>query len=268
MKKFCVISLMVLSMIFFVSCGGDSDDEKGENNAEQTDADQTDTEQQKDDSDADTGSGDSGDSGDSVNDGDKTDSGDSADDGDKTDSGDSADDGDKTDSGDSADDGDETDSGNDEPIDDSNCETVVYKSMDMILYDVNEINIWFYDLETYEDTTPPLFFAELKFAKNVDELKGETVSLKGSDPNKEDGNRVFLYKKPYTAEEENFIAKTGEIHIEDVNEGNIKIKTTDIIFSAILISDTEEDYVWIEDPNGKCYKLAAFEWDSISAAGE
>lgn len=238
MKKNFVILLAVLSMFFFVSCGGDDEGpEKSEKNGGQNDAEQV--------NDADSEENDNG----------------------QTDVKDDADEPAET-ADDDADEPAETPDNNDEPIDDSKCETVVYKSMDLLVYDVNEINIWFYDLETYEDTTPPLFFAELKFAKNVDELKGETVSLKGSDPNKEDGNRVFLYKKPYTAEEENFIAKTGEIHIEDVNEGNIKIKTTDIIFSAILISDTEEDYVWIEDPNGKCYKLAAFEWDSISAAGE
>lgn len=238
MKKNFVILLAVLSMFFFVSCGGDDEGpEKSEKNGGQNDAEQV--------NDADSEENDNG----------------------QTDVKDDADEPAET-ADDDADEPAETPDNNDEPIDDSKCETVVYKSMDLLVYDVNEINIWFYDLETYEDTTPPLFFAELKFAKNVDELKGETVSLKGSDPNKEDGNRVFLYKKPYTAEEENFIAKTGEIHIEDVNEGSIKIKTTDIIFSAILISDTEEDYVWIEDPNGKCYKLAAFEWDSISAAGE
>ena len=239
MKKNFVILLAVLSMFFFVSCGGDDEEpEKSEKNGGQNDTEQV--------NDADSEENDNG----------------------QTDVKDDADDEPAETADDDAEEPAETPDNNDEPIDDSKCETVVYKSMDLLVYDVNEINIWFYDLETYEDTTPPLFFAELKFAKNVDELKGETVSLKGSDPNKEDGNRVFLYKKPYTAEEENFIAKTGEIHIEDVNEGNIKIKTTDIIFSAILISDTEEDYVWIEDPNGKCYKLEALEWDSISAAGE
>lgn len=259
-------------MIFFVSCGGDSDDEKGENNAEQTDADQTDTEQQKDDSDADTGSGDSGDSGDSVNDGDKTDSGDSADDGDKTDSGDSADDGDKTDSGDSADDGDETDSGNDEPIDDSNCETVVYKSKDVRKMDVNEIDIWLYDSETYDDYPDPLFFVEAHFTKNVTELKGQTISLKNLDPNKEDGTRVFFYTDFDASMEiftKNYIAKSGSFHIEDVDADDymkLKIDTTDIVFYELSID--EENGVYTEPANGKCYKLAAFEWDSISGSGE
>ena len=252
-------------MIFFVSCGGDSDDEKGENNAEQTDADQTDTEQQKDDSDADTGSGDSGDSGDSVNDGDKTDSGDSADDGDKTDSGDSADDGDKTDSGDSADDGDETDSGNDEPIDDSNCETMVYKSKDLLVYDVNEIEMWFYDTETFDDYTDPLFFIDAFFSKNIADIKGEAVSLEGSDANKEGSNRFFLYKKPQTAEEEDYLAKSGSITVEDIDgNGKAKISTTAIVFYQIAIDDGE-DYRWVEVENGKCYKLEPLEWDSTAA---
>ena len=155
MKKNFVILLAVLSMFFFVSCGGDDEGpEKSEKNGGQNDAEQV--------NDADSEENDNG----------QTDVKDDADEPAET-----ADD----DAGEPA----ETPDNNDEPIDDSKCETVVYKSMDLLVYDVNEINIWFYDLETYEDTTPPLFFAELKFAKNVDELKGETVSLKGSDPNKE-----------------------------------------------------------------------------------
>ena len=88
MKKFFALSLLVLSMIFFVSCGSDSKKEDKEGN-------QTDSEQ-NDDSDAgDSGSsGDSGDSGDSGSSGNSGDSGDSGSSGNSGDSGDSGNSGD------------------------------------------------------------------------------------------------------------------------------------------------------------------------------
>lgn len=175
MKKFFVISLLVLSMMIFVSCG-DSEDE-------------TDTGDTVTDSDSDTG--------DLAADEEKTDTDSSNDEENNTpglpDDSDSTSDEEVTDTGDTTDDADNTDTGdNTEVIDDSNCETVVYKSKDVRKMDVNEIDIWLYDSETYADDTPPLFFIEAYFTKNVTELKGETISLQDLDPNKEDGTLVFL----------------------------------------------------------------------------
>ena len=264
MKKFFTVAFLVLSMTFFVSCGSSSDDEKGENNGDKTDADQTDTEQ-TDDSDADTGSGDNG----GNDNGQTDDNGDSDGDGGKTDTGDSADDND-ADTGDSANDEDNTDTGdNNEVIDDSNCETVVYKSNDVLKMEKNEIDIWFYNTETFEDETPPLFFIEARFSKDVTELKGETVSLKNLDPNKEDGTLVFFYTDFDSSMwwfKKNYIAKSGSFHIEDVDAEDytkLKIDTTAIVFYELAID--EENGVYTEVENGKCYKLEPLEWDSMSS---
>jgi hypothetical protein len=262
MKKFFTVALLVLSMLFFVACGDDDDDINtqglGGGNGTGTN---TGTDENNEDNKGDSGKTDTGDTGENTGD-----DADSTDDTDSTGDDDTgSDDADTTDETDST--GDETDSGNDEPIDDSNCETVVYKSMDMILYDVNEIDIWIYDTETYDDYTDPLFFIQAYFAKNVDELKGETVSLKGSDPNKEDGTRVFFYTD-FDASmswfKKNYIAKSGSFHIEDVDADDytkLKIDTTAIVFYELAID--EENGVYTEPANGKCYKLAAFEWNSI-----
>ena len=92
MKKFFVLSLMVLSMVFLVSCGNSSSSkpEVSDEDGNQTDTDQTD--------DSDGGNpGDSGDSGETDAD-QQNDSGDTADDSD-ADSGDTTDDSDSNDSG-------------------------------------------------------------------------------------------------------------------------------------------------------------------------
>ena len=250
MKKFCVISLLVLSMMVFVSCGSDNEDE-------------TDT--------GDTVADSASDTGDSATDEDKTDTDSSNDNEAETpglpDDGDSTDDGEITDTGDSANDEDNTDTGSNDVIDDSNCETVVYKSMDVRKMDVNEIDIWLYDTETYEDYTDPLFFIEAKFAKNVTELKGETISLQDLDPNAENGTLVFFYSD-FDASmwrfKKNYIAKSGSFHIEDVDADDymkLKIDTTAIIFYELAID--AENGVYTEVENGKCYKLEPLEWNSI-----
>lgn len=249
MKKFFVISLLVLSMMIFVSCG-DSNDE-------------TDTGDTVTDSDSDTG--------DSATDEEKTDTDSSNDEENNTpglpDDSDTTNDEEVTDTGDTTDDTDNTDTGNNDVIDDSNCETIVYKSKDVRKMDDNEIDIWLYDSETYEDETPPLFFIEAKFSKNVTELKGETISLKDLDPNAENGTLVFLYND-FDASmwwfKKNYIAKSGSIHIEDVDADDymkLKIDTTAIVFYELLID--EENGVYIEVENGKCYKLEPLEWNTI-----
>ncbi len=250
MKKFFVISLLVLSMMIFVSCG-DSEDE-------------TDTGDTVTDSDSDTG--------DSAADEEKTDTDSSNDEENNTpglpDDSDSTSDEEVTDTGDTIDDADNTDTGdNTEVIDDSNCETVVYKSKDVRKMDVNEIDIWLYDSETYVDDTPPLFFIEAYFTKNVTELKGETISLQDLDPNAENGTLVFLYND-FDASmwwfKKNYIAKRGSFHIEDVDPDDytkLKINTTEILFYELLID--EENGVYNEVENGKCYKLEPLEWNTI-----
>ena len=253
MKKFFTITLLVLAMVIFVSCG-DSDDE-------------TDTGDTVNDSDTDTG--------DSATDEEKTDTGDQTNDEENNtpglpddDDSDSTNDNEVTDTEDQTNDEDDTDTGdNDEVIDDSNCETVVYKSMDVRKMDVNEIDIWLYDSETYVDDTEPLFFIEAYFTKNVTELKGETISLQDLDPNNEDGTRVFFYTD-FDASmwwfKKNYIAKSGSFHIEDVDAEDymkLKVDTTAIVFYELLID--EENGVYIEPENGKCYKLEPFEWNSI-----
>lgn len=257
MKKFLTVTLLVLSMMIFVSCG-DSDDE-------------TDTGDTVSDSDSDTG--------DSAADEEKTDTGDQTndeenntpglpnDDDEATDTGDSADDNESTDT-DDPDSDDNTDTGDDNVvIDDSTCETVVYKSMDVRKMDVNEIDIWLYDSETYVDDTPPLFFIEAYFTKNVTELKGETISLQNLDPNDENGPLVFFYTD-FDASmwwfKKNYIAKSGSFHIEDVDADDytkLKIKTTAILFYELAID--EENGIYNEVENGKCYKLEPFEWNTI-----
>ena len=242
MKKNFVILLAVLSMFFFVSCGGDDEEpEKSEKNGGQNDAEQV--------NDADSEENDNG----------------------QTDVKDDADEPAET-ADDDAEEPAETPDNNDEPIDDSKCETVVYKSKDVRKMDVNEIDIWLYDSETYEDETPPLFYVEAYFTEDVTELKGQTISLKNLDPNKEDGTRVFFYTD-FDASmwwfAKNYIAKSGSFHIEDVDADDytkLKIDTTDIVFFELSID--EENGLYNEVPNGKCYKLEALEWDSISAAGE
>ncbi|MBO7127269.1 hypothetical protein J6W78_06950 [bacterium] len=258
MKKFLTITLLVVSMMIFVSCG-ESDDE-------------TDTGDTV--SDSDSGS----DTGDSATDEEKTDTGDQTNDEENNtpglpddDDGDSTNDEEATDTGDQTNDDDDTDTdtdtGDHNIIDDSNCTTVVYKSMDVRKMDVNEIDIWLYDSETYEDYTDPLFFVEAHFAKNVEELKGETVSLKGSDPNKEDGDRVFFFVDLDSSMmhfREIYIAKSGSFHIEDVDAEDytkLKVNTTAIVFYELLID--EENGVYTEVQNGKCYKLEPFEWNTI-----
>ena len=250
MKKFFVISLLVLSMMIFVSCGNSEDE--------------TDTGDTVTDSDSDTG--------DSAADEEKTDTDSSNDEENNTpglpDDSDSTSDEEVTDTGDTTDDADNTDTGdNTEVIDDSNCETVVYKSKDVRKMDVNEIDIWLYDSETYVDDTEPLFFIEAYFTKNVTELKGETISLQDLDPNNEDGTRVFFYTD-FDASmwwfKKNYIAKSGSFHIEDVDAEDymkLKVDTTAIVFYELLID--EENGVYIEPENGKCYKLEPFEWNSI-----
>jgi len=259
MKKFFTVALLVLSMLFFVACGDDDDDINtqglGGGNGTGTN---TGTDENNDDDKGDSGKTDTGDTGDKT--GDET--GDDADSTDDTDS--TGDDDTGSDDADTTDDGDETDSGNDEPIDDSKCETMVYKSKDLLVYDVNEIEMWFYDTETFDDYTEPLFFIDAFFSKNIADIKGEAVSLEGSDANKEGSNRFFLYKKPQTAEEEDYLAKSGSITVEDIDgNGKAKISTTAIVFYQIAIDDGE-DYRWVEVENGKCYKLEAFEWNSIT----
>lgn len=260
MKKFFTVALLVLSMLFFVACGDDDDDTNkygfGGGNGTNTG-----TDENNDDDEGDSGKTDTGDTGDKTGD----DTGDDADSTDDTDS--TGDDDTGSDDADTTDDGDETDSGNDEPIDDSNCETVVYKSKDVRKMDVNEIDIWLYDSETYEDDTPPLFFIEAYFTANVTELKGETISLQDLDPNKEDGTRVFFYTDFDAGMwwfKKNYIAKSGSFHIEDVDAEDymkLKIDTTAIIFYELSID--EENGVYNEVPNGKCYKLEPLEWNSI-----
>ena len=259
MKKFFTVALLVLSMLFFVACGDDDDDINtqglGGGNGTGTN---TGTDENNDDDEGDSGKTDKGDTGENT--------GDDADTTDDTDS--TGDDDTGSDDADTTDDGDETDSDNDEPIDDSNCETVVYKSMDVRKMDVNEIDIWLYDSETYEDETPPLFFVQAYFTENVTELEGQTISLKNLDPNKEDGTRVFFYTD-FDASmwwfKKNYIAKSGSFHIENVDADEytkLKIDTTDIVFFELAID--EENGVYTEPANGKCYKLEAFEWNSIT----
>ncbi len=252
MKKFLTVTLLVLSMMIFVSCG-DSNDE-------------TDTGDTVSDSDSDTG--------DFAADEEQTDTGDQTNDEENNtpglpddDEGDSANDEEKTDTGDQTNDEDDTDTGDNNVIDDSSCETVVYKSMDVRKMDVNEIDIWLYDSETYVDDTEPLFFIEAYFTKNVTELKGETISLQNLDPNNEDGTRVFFYTD-FDASmwwfKKNYIAKSGSFHIEDVDAEDytkLKVDTTAIVFYELLID--EENGVYTEPENGKCYKLEPFEWNSI-----
>ena len=255
MKKFFAISFLILSMMIFVSCGDSNDDgpEKVENKGDKPDTEQNDSDT------ADNGSGNDSDS--NKPEDDNTDSGDSAND-DESNTPDSLDDADSTDDEDNTDTGD-----NNEVIDDSNCETVVYKSMDVRKMDVNEIDIWLYDTETYEDYTDPLFFIEAKFAKNVTELKGETISLQDLDPNAENGTLVFFYSD-FDASmwrfKKNYIAKSGSFHIEDVDADDymkLKIDTTAIIFYELAID--AENGVYTEVENGKCYKLEPLEWNSI-----
>lgn len=252
MKKFLTVTLLVLSMMIFVSCG-DSNDE-------------TDTGDTVSDSDSDTG--------DFAADEEQTDTGDQTNDEENNtpglpddDEGDSANDEEKTDTGDQTNDEDDTDTGDNNVIDDSSCETVVYKSMDVRKMDVNEIDIWLYDSETYVDDTEPLFFIEAYFTKNVTELKGETISLQNLDPNNEGGTRVFFYTD-FDASmwwfKKNYIAKSGSFHIEDVDAEDytkLKVDTTAIVFYELLID--EENGVYTEPENGKCYKLEPFEWNSI-----
>ena len=249
MKKFLTVTILILAMMIFVSCS-ESDDK-------------TDTGDTVSDSDSDTG--------DTATDEEKTDTGDQTNDEENNtpglpDDGDSTNDEETTDTGDQTNDEDNTNTG-DNVIDDSNCTTVVYKSMDVRKMDVNEIDIWLYDSETYEDYTDPLFFVEAHFAKNVEELKGETVSLKGSDPNKEDGDRVFFFVDLDSSMmhfREIYIAKSGSFHIEDVDAEDytkLKVNTTAIVFYELLID--EENGVYTEVQNGKCYKLEPFEWNTI-----
>ena len=258
MKKFLTITLLVLAMMIFVSCG---------NSNEETDTGDTVT-----DSDSNTVADSDSDTGDSTTEEEKTDTDSANDDENNTpglpDDSDSTDDEEVTDTGDTTDDADNTDTGdNNEVIDDSNCETVVYKSKDVRKMNVNEIDIWLYDSETYEDETPPLFFIEAKFSKNVTELKGETISLKNLDPNAENGTLVFFYTD-FDASmwwfKKNYIAKSGSFHIEDVDADDytkLKIDTTAIIFYELAID--EENGVYTEVENGKCYKLEPLEWNSI-----
>ena len=252
MKKFFAISFLILSMMIFVSCGDSNDDEpeKVENKADKPDTEQNDSDT------ADNGSGNDSDS--NKPEDDNTDSGDSANDDESNTPG-------SLDDADSTDDEDNTDTGSNDVIDDSNCETMVYKSKDLLVYDINEIEMWFYDTETFDDYTDPLFFMDAFFSKNIADIKGEAVSLEGSDANKEGSNRFFLYKKPQTAEEEDYLAKRGSITVEDIDgNGNVKISTTAIVFYQIAIDDGE-DYRWVEVENGKCYKLEPLEWDSTAA---
>ena len=249
MKKFLTITLLVLAMMIFVSCG-DSEDE-------------TDTGDTVTDSDSDTG--------DSATDEEKTDTDSSNDEENNTpglpDDSDTTNDEEVTDTGDTTDDADNTDTDSNDVIDDSNCETIVYKSKDVRKMDDNEIDIWLYDSETYVDDTEPLFFIEAYFTKNVTELKGETISLQNLDPNNEGGTRVFFYTD-FDASmwwfKKNYIAKSGSFHIEDVDAEDytkLKVDTTAIVFYELLID--EENGVYTEPENGKCYKLEPFEWNSI-----
>ena len=255
MKKFLTITLLVLSMMVFVACGDSGDENDTGDTVNNSDSDTGDSA-------TDEGNTDT----DSATDEENTGTGSATDEENSTP--DLPDDEEATDTEEQTNDEDGTGTGdNNEVTDDGSCETIVYKSTDVRNTDVNEIDIWFYDSETYEDDTPPLFFIEAYFTKNVTELKGETISLQDLDPNAENGTRVFFYTD-FDASmwwfKKNYIAKSGSFHIEDIDANDytkLKINTTAVLFYELAID--EENGIYNEVENGKCYKLEPLEWNSI-----
>lgn len=251
MKKFFVVSIMVLTMIFFVSCGGSDKKKSNENQDENS----TDTEQEDDSDVVDTETGDNSDT---------SDSGDSG----NADTGDSG----QTDTGDSGDDSDTGDDGDTGTV--TGCEKIsfptTFKSFDIRPYDDYEIDVWLYESETFNNDTDPLFFISVLFADSMVELTGDTVDFGVTDPNScDDNNCVFLYDYNSTTEDM-YIAKTGSIYFEDVNEDTLGSKgsTTSVLFYKVSIKETETDMFYEWDEEGKCYELTPLTWDNRNGGEE
>lgn len=259
MKKFFVISMLILSMVFLVSCGGKKKVTPNGEDKTDTDTDVVDT-----------------DSGDDSDTGDKTDSG-------QTDTDTDADTTADTDADTTADtDADttadtdtdtDTDTGSQEPEEDSECEKITFKSFDSMPYSDYEIDLWLYDTEEYDDETVPVFFAEIYFDKSIVELIGKTVSFENSDPNDcENKPCFFLYGDIYGDidetwhSEKTYFAKKGSVSFEDVNEDTVgsKAQTTSILFYEIDIKESDTNEEWVDVEGGKCYELPAFKWDTLN----
>lgn len=256
MKKFFMISMLILSMMIFVACGGDKeaapqDDDTSDSGSEVAD-------------------NDSGEEADDEADEDKTDSGQT-----ETDNDSGADDTDPdTDTGTETDTDDDAETGTDtDPESDPVCEKIVFKSMDMMSYDEYEMDFWFYDQEEFDDDTIPLFFAEVLFNESLIELGVKTVSFDNLDPNTCDEHPcIFLYgdlDEMWHAEK-SYYAKKGSITFDEINEDTAGSKgsSTSILFYEVEVMETEEDYIWVETQNGKCYELQPLTWDTLDGSDQ
>ncbi len=249
MKKFFVISMVVLSMVFLVSCGGKK--KVTPNGEDKTDTD-TDTDV------VDTDSGDDSDTGD------KTDSGQTDTDTQDADTDTHAD----TDTDTDIDTDTDTDTDTGSQDEGSKCEKITFKSFDSMPYGDYELDFWLYDTEEYDDDTIPVFTAELYFDKSIVELIGKTVSFENSDPNDCENKPCFFLYGDIDAtwhSDKTYFAKKGSISFDDVNEDTdgSKAQTTSILFYEIDMKGSDTNKEWGDVENGKCYELPALKWDTL-----